>query len=364
MAGGGPVVSPMTPTLAHLDALVATGGEGFLGLSAAMGARWHSVSFPTDQVDQAEAWTTEANARGWNMYVRTNLLRDPITDPHKRGGAVETGCAVAFAVDLDVAGPGHAAAARGLPLPPSRAHAMAIVEALPEPSLTVNTGGGFHLWWLLAKPVSSDPVALHEGWADRIVEAGRVRGWHVDRPDAARVLRLCGTTRRKPGVEPNPVSLEAVAGRHPGLLERRPWCPAGLYDPGQLLAALPQPAEPEPRAIATESTVWPDEVGPADAVALMEWSLIMGRAGWTYVGMGTVHGGPVELWLRPGEPSSRYSVKCSPDGWAVAWSDACGLPPGRGQRLTKWRVYVWLHHGGDEAAAAACIRAAANGLVL
>jgi hypothetical protein len=49
-------------------------------------------------------------------------------------------------------------------------------------------------------------------------------------------------------------------------------------------------------------------------------------------------------------------MKCLPDGPAVAWSDACGLPTGGGQRLSKWRVYVALRWGGDERAAGAAIR--------
>lgn len=351
---------PLPTTIAHLDALVATGAEGWLVVSALVpgagrngGPGWLSRSFRHDQVDAAAVAVATADERGLNVYVRTNLLARPLARPTERGRTEDTGAAVALAVDLDVDGPGHQPGHK-LPLPPDLDTAMGVVAELPEPTLTVHTGGGLHLWWILDEPELDRPVELLDGWADRIVEAGRLRGWHVDRPDPARVLRVCGTHRRKPGVTPNRVVLAAAAGWPTEWNDIEPWYPRVRYGAADLLEVLPAPLPPEPAPGRPPRPA--GEVGPADAAAQLPWATILQPAGWTYVGTGTADGQPVELWRRPGDPTSDYSIKCFPHA-AVAWSEACGLPTGRGQKLTKWRVLVALHYGGDEVAAARTIRA-------
>lgn len=354
---------PLPSTIAHLDALTASGGVGWLVISGHRAGRWRSWSFATDDVDAAAYHAARLDDRGANVYVRANLLRRPLDHPAERGSASDTGAVIALVVDLDVAGPGHKPGpADRLPLPPTTDEALAIVDALPTPSLTIQTGGGVHLWWLLDQPIMTDPVGVLDQWADRMVEAGRRQGWHVDRPDPARVLRLCGTHRRKPGIDINRVTLADVAGWPDQGLAQRPWCPTSRYDARTLLDVLPQP---EPARAASTAARTPSRagsgVGPADAIGRLDWSTILEPLGWTFTGTGQVGSAPAELWQRPGDPSSSYSIKCLPDGPAVAWSDSCGLPVGRGQRLNKWRVFVALHFGGDEVAAARAIRTAARG---
>lgn len=351
------MTAPLPSTIAHLDALTATGADGYLIIStfapANPDAKWRSASFRTDQVDDTAVFATEADTRGLNVYVRHNLVNRPI-EPWERGKHADTGAAVALVVDLDVAGPGHKQAQTELSLPPDLDTAMSIVADLPAPSITIHTGGGAHLWYVLDEPEIDEPVPLLETWADRIVEAGRLRGYLVDRPDPSRVLRVAGTHRRKPGIAPNRVTMVDVAGWPIDGLSVRPWCPSGRYGASDLLEALPEPqallAPPAPRRARR-----PGEIGPADAVSALSWAEVFDGTGWTFTGMGTVDGTPVELWQRPGA-TSPYSVKCFPDGPAVAWSDACGLPVGRGQRLNKWRVFVHLHFAGNEHTAASTIR--------
>lgn len=355
--------APMPSTVAHLDALatVAADTGGYLVTSTLVpGGKLRSASFAVDEVSEAAQHCRNADDHGANVYVRTNLIGRRVA-PHERGTHADTLAAVAFTVDLDVAGPGHRQAQTELQLPPSLDAAMSIVADLPSPSLTIHTGGGAHLWWLLAEASTDQPVALLNAWADRIVEAGRRRGYLVDRPDASRVLRVAGTHRRKSGLPPNRVTLADVEGWPTEGLAKRPWCPAGRYAAEDLLAALPapQPAQKPALPAAPRPQRRPGEVGPADAVARLSWAQIFEGTGWTFVGMSTVDGSPVELWQRPGG-TSPYSAKCFPDGPAIAWSDACGLPVGRGQRLNKWRVAVHLHYRGDEQAAARDIRRGAR----
>ena len=356
--------TPMPSTVAHLDALIADVEHGYLIVSTIdptdTSSRWRSASFAHDEVDAAASFARSADDAGHNVYVRTNLLGRRI-EPWERGKHSDTAVAVAFAVDLDVMGPGHKQAQTELQLPRSIDEAMSIVSEAPTPSLTIDTGGGVHLWWLLDEPHTDEPVKLLEQWADRIVAAGAERNLLVDRPDASRVLRVAGTHRRKPGVPTNRVVLADVAGWPIEGLARRPWRPAGRYAASDLLECLPAPEThrvdaPAPVAPRRHHT---GNVGPADAVGRLSWADIFEPSGWTFVGMSTVDGTPVELWQRPGGTSD-YSAKCFPDGPAVVWSDACGLPAGRGQRLNKWRVFVHLYFHGNESDAARSIRLASR----
>lgn len=354
--------SPLPSTTAHLDALVSTGADGWLIISAPSGAdKWDSWSFHVSKVDDAARAARHLDDAGRNVYVRSNLLRRPLARQSERGTTADTGAAVALAVDLDIAGPGHSDGG-DLPLPPDIDAAMRIVAPLPPPTLHIGTGGGVHLWWLLDEPEASEPVALIDEWAGRIVEAGRQLGWHVDRPDPARVLRVCGTHRRKVDAATgevlcNRVTLADVAGWPADGLARRPWCPTGRYGATELLEALPEPVKPSAPAPTPKRERLERLAGhgPADAVSRLPWSAILEPAGFEYVGDSKMGDTVVELWRRSGASSS-YSVKCIPDGPAVAWSDACGLPTGRDRRLTKWRVFVALHHNGDETVAGRTVR--------
>lgn len=342
--------TPMPSTVAHLDAIASSADDGWFVISALKQGRWVSASFGLDQVDEAAQMVADLDAAGLNVYVRTNLLGRPLNSAHERGRTADTAAAIAFAVDIDVAGPGHAKPSVGR-LAESNDEALSAAENLPAPSMLVATGGGVHLWWFLDRPILDQPVAALNTWADRIVESGRIRGFNVDRPDPARVLRVCGSHRRKPDIPPNRVTLADAAVWPPEGLAVRPWQPA-RYNAAELLSCLPKPAPkptpaPPKRSPQRRDYRSSEELSPADIVSTMSWARILEPAGWELVGNSTVDGTPVELWRRPGS-TSKYSMKCFANGTAIAWSDAAGLPAGPGQRLTKWRVAAWLHHGGDE----------------
>lgn len=342
-------------TCAHLDALVCTGAEGWLVITAMRpGVPSRSASFRADQVDDAAAWAAQLDAAEWNVYLRSSLIGAPLTKG--RGNADATSSVPALAVDVDVAGPGQAPKP-GLPLPPTLAAGLTIFRTLPPPTLEVNTGGGAHLWWVLDEPVVEDAIGLTvDRWAQGVTDLAAEHGWHLDKPDRSRILRLCGTHRRKPGVPTNRVVLAAVAGWPANGMATRPWSPTGRYSLVDLLERLPdaKPSfEPKPRPRRDHIG---GGVGPADAVASLVgrrgWRAIM-AAGWEPVGTRAIDGTPWELWRRPGATSD-YSIKCIPGGPAVVWSDALGLPTGEG--VSPWRLYVQLHHDGDEAGAARTIR--------
>ena len=104
--------------------------------------------------------------------------------------------------DLDIAGPGH----RRNDLPPDRDAALGLLAAVSQqPSILVDTGGGYHAYWLLRRPLllatEADRNAA-KGLVGKLQNALRSaaaeRGWWVD-PTAnlAQVMRLPETVNHK-----------------------------------------------------------------------------------------------------------------------------------------------------------------------
>ncbi len=265
---------PRPSTEAHLDALTSTGADGYLVISHPTPDGWRARSFHVSEVDAAAQHARNLDDASLNVYLRSSLLRRPLRHDRERGTTADTGAAVALVVDLDIAGPGHNHKGE-LPLPPDLDAAMSIVAELPPPTLHIRTGGGVHLWWLLDEPEVDEPVELLDAWADRIVAAGAARGFHVDRPDPARVLRVPGTHRRKVDRSTgeklcNLVTLDDEVGGPAQGLAQRPWTPTRRYGASDLLEVLPAPAPP-PAPPAPKRPRQPGKVGPADAVSRLSW---------------------------------------------------------------------------------------------
>jgi hypothetical protein len=272
-----------------------------------------------------------------------------------RGTDTHSTALVGLWADVDYDAPGHKRNPDGLPLPPTITEAQLILDSIPmRPTLTLATGGGLQAWWILDEPeiatTDAEQARLHElvkSWGSSMVEHGRRLGWHVDAVgDPSRVLRVPGTWRTKHHngivLDPIRVTLHHVEHWPVGIAGQRPWIPGGRYDVSELAAAIIE-TQPAPRPRATSPARAPanrdpsDGFGPADAFALLSWAEILEPAGWTFVG----HERDAELWLRPGDPSSEYSLKAWP-GAAVVWSDSAGLPVGPGQRLTRFRLWCEL----------------------
>lgn len=121
-----------------------------------------------------------------------------------------------FFVDIDVRAPGHHAAN----LPPEDQVADLLAEAqVPEPSAIVHTGGGWHVYWFLDRPVD-----VHESnWRDRLFRFNRriARTWereglHLDNTaKVTQILRVPGTQNWKTGSPRNVHLLFAEDLRYP-----------------------------------------------------------------------------------------------------------------------------------------------------
>lgn len=371
-----PAASPayvMPSTIGHLRALFSRLPDDQLVATSYVARKddgrdsWPTTFWSPAQLDEAAVWCAQW-AQTRNVYVRcTSLAGRPDSG---RGGGDLTGALVAAWADLDVAGPGHATPASRLPHPPTIEAALSVLRDLDRPpTMTIHTGGGLHCWWILETPWVFDGADDRQAaerfttrWGAGIAERFRQRGWHSDAvPDLARVLRVCGTWRRKANITPNRVTLHSCGEWPTGLADDPRWLPGPTYTVAELEAAIVDPPadeRPAPLKRVTLPTVdRGGSYGPADAVSeCMSWAEILEPAGWAFVGHDRVGGQVVELWRRPGDPTSAYSLKAFPDGPCVVWSDACGLPSGKGQRLSKWRVLVALHFRGDDRQAATDIR--------
>ncbi len=142
--------------------------------------------------------------RAGGVYHRLTTMHDVAEG---RGAAGDSTYLPAFAMDLDLRGPGHVA----LNYPESEQDLRSLLRraGLPEPSVWVHSGGGRYPFWKLdnaadltlpgelerAAGISSD---LHQ----LVIEWAKDAGLKVDNTrDLARVYRLPGTHNRKGGGE-------------------------------------------------------------------------------------------------------------------------------------------------------------------
>jgi len=85
-----------------------------------------------------------------------------------------------------------------------KAAALAYVDALrPAPSVVVDSGGGFHCYWLLAEPFALTDDAKRERARDIQARWVAFVGSDDDAKDLARVLRVPGTRNYKPAYGPD-----------------------------------------------------------------------------------------------------------------------------------------------------------------
>lgn len=189
---------------------------------------WKGRTFHTAQ--GAAAYAVDLDARGGQgVYHRSTTLARV---PERRGDAADSAAAYFFALDIDLAGPGHKAEN----LPSDLDDAMRLVQeaGLPMPTLWIHSGGGLYPQWRLPAPLDvRDPATqkwvteTFSALAAHCIAAAARLGWHLDNVrDLARVFRLPGTTNRK--VAGQEVGARILAGAGTG----------HAYDLGELAAAL------------------------------------------------------------------------------------------------------------------------------
>jgi hypothetical protein len=287
-------------------------------------------------------------SRPAGIYFRATTLRE-IPAAGARGGAEHTAAVPMLWADVDFGTEGH----KGAHLPPTEEAAEQLIaeSGLPAPTILVHSGGGLYPLWRLREPLAPGLATdLSKHVQQALLRASEPHNWGYGTgvSDLARVLRLPGSVNRKTTVE-RPCRVIGGTGR--------PVTPGGLAVP------LPPPpirvGAPPAVPLPPRRPVDPGRaLGPLDALAEhTTWRDILEPTGWTLV---AIESDGAERWLRPGNPSSEYSARAFEHNLVVHSEDA-GLPSGAGQRLTRGRVFAWLHHHGDTSAAAADIVRAACG---
>lgn len=332
-----------------------TGQPGWLQIVDS-GRNFFGQAFTTDEAGIASAvdYAVERDATNpqgiyWRATTMTTSTPTQADGRPGRGGADITASVPLLWADLDYGTEGHkrtsvnkATGKEQLPNPATQDDAYGLIEAagLPEPTVLIHSGGGLYPLWVLAEAPTLDVAALlSEGIQDAILEASADRGWAYGAgvKDLARVLRLPGSINRKNPDNPRPCKAIGGSGKRIALSDLPKATP-------------PAPRKPpvgntEPRANGGGER----QHGVFDALAEhASWADLLEPADWAFVG---TDGDNWERWLRPGGADSEYSARCFEHNM-VCHSESAGMPAGAGQRLTKGRVFAWLHHDGDMSAAA------------
>lgn len=216
-----------------------------------------AASFAAREADAAGDWVERENGeRRRNVYWTVNRVGAPIARKPSKADVV----AVEFLyVDVDPD--------KRRPLAEERARLERLISAdyprgVPPPSLVVDSGGGFQLFWRLeeALPVAGDPVAVEE--AER-------RNEQLEALFGADACHNVDRIMRVPGTVNWPDARKAAAGRVPRLAELRSSTDAAY--PASAFMPAPARQAPElgfvaPRAAVETGNVARlasvDELGP------------------------------------------------------------------------------------------------------
>lgn len=174
--------------------------------SGSMPSRHMLVSDPAALAAEVVRLAQEGGQNVWNSICAHG---EDLGTWH-RGKRSEVTLLPALWIDVDLAGPGHAAA--NLPTSVEDVVASLLVPFGLDPTMVVHSGGGLHVYWCLdaladvSDANRSELQGLLKAWQARFQALAEAKGWHLDNvSDLARVLRPAGTLNRKPGRENPPI---------------------------------------------------------------------------------------------------------------------------------------------------------------
>ena len=181
---------------AHLCAIHPAGNRPVVGRS-----------FPKTESGQAAAlrWLTEADRKGYGIYFNANEVK-PLGKGHAKAKEAEVSTVRFLHVDADLP-----AGTAPDDVESARAELLAKIKAAPlVPSLIINSGNGFGLFWELAEPVIVTAENLEDIKARNVALADQLGGDDCENLD--RVMRLPFTVNR-------PNAKKIKAGRVPVLAD-------------------------------------------------------------------------------------------------------------------------------------------------
>jgi hypothetical protein len=181
---------------AHLCAIHPSGNRPVVGRS-----------FPKTEAGQAAAlrWLTKADRKGYGIYFNANEVK-PLGKGHSKAKEAEVSTVRFLHVDADLP-----AGTAPDDVETARAELLAKIKAAPlVPSLIINSGNGFGLFWELAEPVTVTAENLEDIKARNRALADQLGGDDCENLD--RLMRLPFTVNR-------PNAKKIKAGRVPVLAD-------------------------------------------------------------------------------------------------------------------------------------------------
>lgn len=181
---------------------------------------------------------------------------------NQRGAAPGVHSLPGLWLDIDIKGPGHAAEN----LPETMEDVSKILEAMPlDPTVTVNTGGGVHCYWLFREPWTLDTEEERQKAADLsnqfqqlFIERAAELNWTVDNTATlAQVLRPVGTFNHKP--------IRKGFGNKPAKVTLGELDPARRYNPDDIDQFIP--VAPKPKTTTKTKT---QDLPLADLAPILE----------------------------------------------------------------------------------------------
>lgn len=164
-------------------------------------------------IDLLDAATAEQLTNKWvqdkqNVYFGVCARRPGLAE-HQRGKRPDLVGMPGLWLDIDILNPVH----NRQDLIPSQEKAVELVESFGlEPTLLIDSGYGYHLYWLFEEPVWFEPgdFARCQKLSNKFQEAFRQhsisKGYYIDdTSDLTRILRLPGSFNFKNSAKPLPV---------------------------------------------------------------------------------------------------------------------------------------------------------------
>ncbi|WP_051318316.1 MULTISPECIES: DNA primase family protein [Cohnella] len=182
--------------------------NGWLNIWEKQGKK--SIWYPVGKLHEALSEISGLALNKHDVYYGVGLQRE-----NKSGTARGKSSDVSFLpgvwMDIDCSEGSHAK--KGLP---SFREAEDFINSFPlQPSLVVNSGGGYHIYWLLEQgieittPKENKQVSeLVRNFQNVLRQIGFQHGWEFDNTsDLARILRIPGTLNYKDNVSPKEVKI-------------------------------------------------------------------------------------------------------------------------------------------------------------
>lgn len=133
------------------------------------------------------------SALGRDVYVGLATRRPGLLQ-NQRGKVADCVSLKAFWLDVDREGPGH----KATNLPKTEDDLGYLLAAGPPPSMVVDSGGGWHCYWVFQESWRIDNRALVRTFQAPYIARAEANGWHLDDTGTVdRVLRVPGTLNYK-----------------------------------------------------------------------------------------------------------------------------------------------------------------------